>query len=300
MTTTESLEDFYKHKFNWLPDNLQQDLGHFNVFRLNNYQSSAGAPGQYSRRGFYKISLLRGHNIYHYADKSLDINGTTLIFFNPQVPYTWEPVSEVVNGYFCVFREGFFTESSRKWLQELPMFKAGGMPAYVLSDDQFGQAGQFYEKMLAEIDSDYPYKYDLIRNYVSELIHFALKQQPSDTLYKHTDAKSRLTAVFTELLERQFPVETTSQRFQMRSANDYAQHLAVHVNYLNRSVRATTGKTTSELIAERVVAEAQALLKHTDWNIAEISYSLGFDEPAHFNHFFKKNTSLTPSAFRKV
>lgn len=300
MTTTESLEDFYKHKFNWLPNNLQQDLGHFNVFRLDDYQSSAGAPGQYSRRGFYKISLLRGHNIYHYADKSLDINGTTLIFFNPQVPYTWEPVSEAVNGYFCVFREGFFTEISRKWLQELPMFKAGGMPAYILSEDQFEQAGQFYEKMLAEIESDYPYKYDLIRNYVSELIHFALKQQPSEALYKHTDAKSRLTAVFTELLERQFPVETTSQRFQMRSAKDYAHHLAVHVNYLNRSVRATTGKTTSELIAERVVAEAQALLKHTDWNIAEISYSLGFDEPAHFNHFFKKNTSLTPSAFRKV
>ncbi|GAB4002011.1 response regulator transcription factor [Spirosoma daeguense] len=300
MATTETLEDFYKNKFNWLPDNLQQDLGHFNVFRLEDHQSSAGAPGQYSRRGFYKISLLRGHNIYHYADKSLEINGTTLIFFNPQVPYTWEPVSEVNNGYFCVFREGFFSETSRNGLHELPMFKLGGLPAYILSESQFDQVGQLFEKMLTEIESDYPFKYDLIRNYVSELIHYALKQQPSDTLHKHTDAKSRLTAVFTELLERQFPIETPTQRFQLRSASDYADQLAVHVNYLNRSVRATTGRTTSDLITERVINEAQALLKHTNWNVAQISYSLGFDEPAHFNNFFKKNTSLTPSAYRKV
>ncbi|GAB3705800.1 response regulator transcription factor [Spirosoma flavus] len=300
MNTTESLEDFYRHKFNWLPENLQQDLGHFNVFRLEDYPASPGGPGQYSRRGFYKISLLRGHNIYHYADKSVEINGTTLIFFNPQVPYTWEPVSEHVNGFFCVFREGFFASSSQNWLHELPMFKPGGMPAYVLSESQFGQVGGLYEKMLTEIDSDYPYKYDLIRNYVSELIHYALKLQPSDTLYQHTDAKSRLTAVFTELLERQFPIETPTQRFQLRSASDYARQLSVHVNYLNRSVRTTTGKTTSDHIAERVIMEAKALLKHSDWNVAEISYSLGFDEPAHFNHFFKKNTSQTPSGFRKV
>jgi AraC-like DNA-binding protein len=43
-----------------------------------------------------------------------------------------------------------------------------------------------------------------------------------------------------------------------------------------------------------------ALLKHTNWNIAEISYSLGFEEPAHFNNFFKKQTNKTPSSFRAV
>ncbi|MEO7490508.1 MAG: helix-turn-helix domain-containing protein, partial [Ferruginibacter sp.] len=40
------------------------------------------------------------------------------------------------------------------------------------------------------------------------------------------------------------------------------------------------------------------LLKHTDWNVSEIGYCLGFEEPAHFNHFFKKLTSTTPTAFR--
>lgn len=300
MEKTETLEEFYKKKFNWLPENLQQDIGHFNVFRLEDCLG-LGAPGvQYSRRDFYKVSLIRGKNVYHYADKSIQINGTTLMFFNPHVPYTWESLSDDKTGFFCIFKEAFFTEKIRGSLSELPMFMAGSKPAYVLNSTQDEHISALFLKMIDEIGSDYQYRYDLLRNYVMEVIHYALKSQPSETLYQHQDAKSRITAVFAELLERQFPIESPAQRFKLRSASDFAQQLSVHVNHLNRSIRETTGKTTTDFIAERVASEAKALLKHTDWNISEISYSLGFDEPAHFNYFFKKQTQLTPSAFRNV
>ena len=298
MAQLETLEDFYRIKFNGLPDNLQQDLGHFNVFRLEDCIKPDAEPVKYSRRDFYKVSLIRGKNVYHYADKSIEIDGTTLIFFNPQVPYTWESVSGDITGFFCIFREAFFTDKIRGSLNDLPMFAVGGKPSYVLDQRQDEHVSQLFEKMLDEIDSSYPFKYDLLCNYVMELIHYALKMQPSETLHQHMDAKSRITAVFTELLERQFPIESPSQRFRLRSASDFAQQLSVHVNHLNRSIRETTGKTTTDHIAERLAGEAKALLKHTDWNISEISYSLGFEEPAHFNYFFKRQTHSTPSSFR--
>jgi AraC-like DNA-binding protein len=131
-----------------------------------------------------------------------------------------------------------------------------------------------------------------------EIVHNALKMQPSEKLYQNIDANTRLTAVFSELLERQFPIESPSQQFALRSAKDFAEQLNVHVNHLNRAIKLSTGKTTTGQISERLAREAKALLKHTNWNIAEISYSLGFEEPAHFNHFFKRHTSMTPSAFR--
>lgn len=299
MAETQTLEEFYQQKFNWLPENLQQDIGHFNVFRLEDLIGH-GKAFKYSRRDFYKINIVRGRTIYHYADKSIEINGTTLTFFNPQVPYTYESLSEDRTGYFCIFKEAFFTERMRGSLSELPMFAPGGKPSYMLTEEQDKHVSAVFEKMLAEIGSDYRYKYDLLMNYVTEIIHYALKMEPSETLYKHPDAKSRITSVFTELLERQFPIESTSQRFTMRSAKDFADQLAVHVNHLNRAIKETTGKTTTEHIAERLVAEAKALLKHTNWNISEISYCLGFEEPAHFNNFFKKQTSQAPSAFRIV
>lgn len=300
MTPTETLTEFYQKKFNWLPDNLRQDIGHFNVFRLEGCIDDGATPVKYSRRDFYKISLIRGENIFHYADKSLKASGTTLMFFNPQVPYRWEYISGDKTGLFCIFKEYFFTEKLRGNITELPMFATGGKPSYFLTPEQDTQASQVFEKMLMEIDSDYQYKYDLLRNYVTELIHFALKLQPTEALHQHPDANARITAIFTELLERQFPVDSLSRRFTMRSAKDYAEQLSVHVNHLNRAVRQTTGKTTTEHIAERLTGEAIALLKHTSWNISEIGYSLGFEEPAHFNNFFKKQTHLPPSAFRIV
>lgn len=102
------------------------------------------------------------------------------------------------------------------------------------------------------------------------------------------------------MLEWQFPIESPGQRFRLRSAGDFARQLSVHVNHLNRSIREKPGRTTTAHIAERLIGEATALLKHTDWNIAEISYCLGFDEPAHFTYFFKKPTHLAPSAYRAV
>jgi AraC-like DNA-binding protein len=188
----------------------------------------------------------------------------------------------------------------RNNIHELPMFATGGKPSYALNLEQDQYVSQIFDKMLNEIKSDYKFKYDLLRNYVTELIHYALKIAPTETLYQHPDANSRITSVFTELLERQFPIESPAQRFTLRSAKDYAEQLAVHVNHLNRAIRQTTGKTTTDHIFERLTSEAIALLKHTNWNISEISYSLGFEEPAHFNNFFKKQTATTPSVYRIV
>lgn len=300
MEKPETLEQFYQRKLIQTPQTLQQGVGHFNVFRLEDCAKPDAPPISYSRRDFYKICLIRGKHMYHYADKSLVVDGTTLIFFNPNVPYTFQSLTEESSGMFCIFTESFFIEKIRGSLNDLPMFSPGGKPAYILDQKQETFVQGIFEKMLEEIDSDYAFKYDLLRNYVTELTHYALKSEPSISLYQHPDAKSRITAVFTELLERQFPIETPSQRFALRSAKDFAEKLSVHVNHLNRSVKETTGKTTTDLITQRLLSEAKSLLKHTDWNVSEIGYCLGFEEAAHFNNFFKKQTASTPGSFRNI
>jgi AraC family transcriptional regulator, transcriptional activator of pobA len=298
MNKTETLEDFYRRKFDWLPENLRKDIGHFNVFRMEDCLGPGKEPVEYARRDFYKVALMRGKHVYHYADRSVEVSGTSLIFFNPNIPYTFEQLTPDPTGYFIIFKEAFFTAHLRGGFADLPMFAPGSRPAYLLNKKQDKHISGVFQKMLEEIPSDYLYKYDLLRNYVMELIHYALKMQPSETLYQHTNANARITAVFAELLERQFPIESPTQRFTLRSARDYAEQLSVHVNHLNRAIRLTTGKTTTYHIADRLASEAKVLLKRTNWNISEISYSLGFEDPAHFNHFFKKHTEVSPSAYR--
>ena len=76
------------------------------------------------------------------------------------------------------------------------------------------------------------------------------------------------------------------------------QNLHVHANYLNHAIKEVTGKPTTVYISERIISEAKVLLQHTDWNIAEIAYALGFEYPTYFNNFFKKITGNNPKSLR--
>lgn len=279
-----------------MPHNLKKEIGHFNVFRLDDFTGACAKPIPYSRKDYFKISLIIGKNMVHYADKSIEMNQPALLFANPQIPYNWEPLEEEQSGFFCIFTEAFFNHFGS--IKQYPVFQPGGNPIFFLPDEQLNAVRGIYLKMFEEIDSDYIYKYDVLRNLVYELIHAALRMKPATTLYSNQNASARISSLFMELLERQFPVESQLQRIKLRSANDFANQLAVHVNHLNRALKETTGKTTSQLIGERITQEAKALLKHTDWNISEIGYTLGFEELPHFINFFKKNTQTSPKSYR--
>ena len=148
------------------------------------------------------------------------------------------------------------------------------------------------------MQSEYKYKYDLLRNYVNLIIHEAMKLQPAESYFKHANAPSRITSLFVELLERQFPIDSPEHVLKLKSANDFASSLSVHVNHLNKVLKENTGKTTTDIISNRIIQEAKILLKQSDWNISEIAYCLGFEEVAHFSNFFKKQTTLAPLTFR--
>ena len=300
MPTLTTLEDFYLHKIDYLPEDLRQDIGHFNVLQLDDFVGPKARPLSYSRKDFYKITLVSGRSNYHFADKTIELRGHALFFANPLVPYHWEPLDDAQTGIFCIFTEAFLQRQAGTMSQELPMFKPGGQPVYGLSDEQAAAFKPLFEKMLTELHSDYAYKYDLLRTYTMELLHSALKLQPATSLYHDSTAATRIASLFTELLERQFPIESPGQQVKLRNAHAFATQLAVHVNHLNRALKDVTGKTTTQLIAGRLVQEAHALLKHTPWNVAEISYCLGFEEPAHFSNFFRRQTGIAPSAVRAV
>ena len=267
----------------------------FKVYRTD---SNSGGHS-YSRKDFYKINITNGRFVFHYADRTIETEDTYLFFGNPHVPYSCEPVSLEFNGYTCLFTEDFLKQIDRsESLQHSPLFKLGGSPIFNLDQKQKETISLLFEKMLAEQESSYAFKDELIRSYIGLIIHEALKVQPPENTAKHNNATERITAVFLELLERQFPIESTDRPLALKTAQDYASQLAVHVNYLNSSVKEVTGKPTTNHIADRIISEAKALLLHTDWNISEIAYALGFEYPTYFNNFFKKKTGVVPKTIR--
>ncbi|TWJ03438.1 helix-turn-helix protein [Mucilaginibacter frigoritolerans] len=301
-----SLEEFYKQMAeidvdlsSLLPGGLNKEIGHFNVFNMTvlmkHIREKPHMP--YNRRAYYKINLIKGRNRAEYADKVIEIEKNALLFATPKLPYHWIPLDFEQAGHFCVFTDEFLN-SHGIVIDDLPIFKPDSYPVFELTDSETEKLTEIFMKMHEEIASDYIYKYDLLRNYVLELIHFGQKLQPASAMSTTQNSSARVSSLFVELLERQFPIESPQQKLKLRTAKDYADRLAVHVNHLNKLLKEATGKTTTDLIAGRIVKEAKILLKQTDWNISEIAFSLGFDEVAHFSNFFKKQTQLAPLRFR--
>ena len=299
MDKIETIEEFYKRKFDWIPDNLKNEIGHFNVFRLEPFVGDKAQPVPYKRRDFYKIMLVIGNSKVHYADKVVEVKKQALSFSNPQIPYKWEHLDNIRSGSFCIFNQHFFHQYGN--LNQYSVFQPNGTHIFELSDEQVEKTAAIYEHMFEEINSDYIHKYDVLRNLVFELLHFALKIQPTTKLDKQLiNASKRISMLFLELLERQFPVDDNHQRVNLRSASDFAEQLNIHVNHLNGAVKETTQKTTSQIIAGRILLESKVLLKQSAWSVSEIAYALGFNEVTHFNNFFKKHVNLSPLKFRNV
>ena len=78
----------------------------------------------------------------------------------------------------------------------------------------------------------------------------------------------------------------------------YAAELGISPTHLNRIVKAAVGLSTHEMIAQRLADEAKRELVFTFGSAQEISYRLGFADPAYFSRFFVKQTGQTPRAWR--
>jgi AraC-like DNA-binding protein len=284
----ESIKDFFG-------DKLPKVGSQFNIYECDAFRAK---PIPYNRRDFYKITLQFGTSRLEYADKVILIDKPVLLFTNPLIPYSWEPISEEQKGYFVLFTEEFLkVTNSDLALQQSPLFKLGSDPVYYVSPEQVTYILQLFQTMYREFNSDYIHKFDLLRNHLHVLMHEALKLQPLNNYVEHQNASTRITSLFLELMDRQFPVDL-QRPLILRTPKQYAERLSIHVNHLNRAVREVTGKTTTDHLNERIITEAKALLMSTDWNVADISYSLGYEYPTYFNNFFKKHTGTAPTSLR--
>ena len=65
-----------------------------------------------------------------------------------------------------------------------------------------------------------------------------------------------------------------------------------------RMFKQSTGYTPHQYVMHQRIERAKTLLQKTDMTITEIAYLLGFSTPAHFTHYFRRKTGLTPTKMR--
>jgi AraC family transcriptional activator of pobA len=104
------------------------------------------------------------------------------------------------------------------------------------------------------------------------------------------DAEVQLLRLFSRQLEQDFA--------RHHDAGHYADALAVPPAALSRALVQVTGRSTKELVTDRVMVEAARLLRFTDQTVGEISHAVGYDDPLYFSRAFKRRFDASPRAYR--
>ncbi len=296
MYKSETLREYYKNKSGNKTASCLLQNGTKEVFGV--FPRTAYSGKTFCRHhAFYKISLIVGAGTLWYEGARFELNGATLFLSTPMTTYSWEARSEKQEGWHCLFTDLFMKDIPLDyWIS--PASLPAGCPVFRMSEEQCAEFSRLFEKMQQELFSGYRFKMELLRSYVCTIIYEALKMLACTGEMKKTDASAWLTRQFLQLLEKQFNKYSPDDPVHLSTPGDFARRLCTHVNHLNRSVKQVTGKTTTALINERMIKEAMLLLKMPEWNIAQIANGLGFEYPANFNLFFKKQTGIAPSVFR--
>ena len=83
------------------------------------------------------------------------------------------------------------------------------------------------------------------------------------------------------------------------SVEAYAAALGGSPLGLRRACVDATGRSPSRLARERIVLEAQRSLAYSNRGIAQIGFSLGYQDPAYFSRVFGRHVGLSPQAYRR-
>jgi AraC-like DNA-binding protein len=297
----ESLAEFYKRIERSAEESYGTHQKGNEYFDLQPSRCNVGKT-TFSYRDFYKVALVVHTGKLYYADKWILVDRPAILFSTPLIPYAWEATGEGSGaGYFCIFNEAFLKAGDRNSsLSDTPLLDISKERIYFIDDNTAENIRSLFIKMQEELKSDYAQKADILRCYLHLLVHEAMKMQKTSTYEPQKNAGQRTAELFLALLERQFPIHIPNNTLTLKTANDYAERLSVHVNHLNRVVKSTTGRTTSGLITNRIIQEAVQLLQHSNYSVGEIAYALGFEELASFSNFLKKHTDLSPTAHRSM
>ena len=291
----DSMADFYAS----IGGTLEQDVD-FTVHRLESIHGDAPIKSPLFRANYYSIVMIRqGRGRYLIDDRAFETRPGTLYFTNPGHVKGFE-IHEPSEGFVITFAEPFLKQYVHEAIfDEFPFLIAEVVPPQYMDAAAFGAFDDLGAQLLAELESESSYRFKVVGSLMVVLL-LKIKEafwNSYDPLAE-ADSGSQIVRAFKRQLEAHFRGLSAGEAQEMLQVQDFARAQHLHPSYLTTVIKRKTGKTVHAWIAEKTVAEAQAMLSRSDASIKEIGYRLAFKEPGHFSRFFRKHTGLTPSGFR--
>lgn len=218
-----------------------------------------------------------------------------LFVISPGKTHHWE-LSDDVDGFiFTHTKDAYDLHYSHTMISNFPFFQSvQNSPLIELEESHFSEIVSIFESMLSEYSSQEMLKHQVLVSYsdimYAKLSRIYLKGE-TEQVINHSLYSQKFNEL-EKLIEEHFALE--------KSPSKYASMMNITPKHLNRITQSIIGKTTSEVILDRILLEAKRIMLHTSKSFSEIAIGLGYEDYAYFSRLFKQKTGLTPSQFLKT
>jgi AraC-like DNA-binding protein len=246
------------------------------------------------RGAYYKISLcLRGSAELTANLTTHDVGPGCLLLATPDVIKEWHSVSEDYDALSVFFTQQFITTNNAATGRLRFLVNPS---AYVLqlSAAEAANVAASFRFLQQKYHTPHAERENILRNILNSLLYEIgpLYDQPAVAPPASPPRRQQVALAFRQLVH--------SHCTTARSVHLYADKLCITPRHLTELVKAVTGRTASDWIAEAVALEAKVLLQDPALAIQQVASSLHFADQFAFSRFFKNSTGLSPTAYRQA
>ena len=245
------------------------------------------------KHDFYLVVLFTKGEGYHEIDfQRFSIEPGSVFFMKPEQTHHWEFTEEPEGVVFFHSREFYQLNTSNILIDNYPIYASiYNNPHLLLSSYKTKSIEFLFNEVLSEYKQRKPFQERKISSLIDQ-IYIETSREFIEQNIKDLQESSSISSWFnqlTDLIEVHYKTEHSPQF--------YAEQLNITVKHLNKTIRNSVDKTTTQLIQDRIMLEAKRLLIQDQLSIKEISYELGIFDSSYFTRLFKKKCLLTPKQF---
>lgn len=289
--TSESLEikDFIKRLFNHLPNSTEDNS--CTVLHTNEYPKSIDAV----KLNFHLVILCnKGKCDTSVGHHDFAIQSSAISIIPPHTVFSIKHFSEDFNAHFLLFKSDFVKKGFVKSdiMEELLLINPDYPPIFGLEANDFNDTLYKFEKIKHENENQSPFCVEVSRLYVLQILYDYNRTCEICLLNsdKLINRQYQVMYEFRKLVDRNFD--------KFKTVKEYADIMNLSSKYISECIKNQTGVSALSLIQNRIVLEAEFLLKYSQLTIKSISNKLGFTSTSAFSRFFKGIKSISPDNYR--
>ena len=220
-----------------------------------------------------------------------DFQKNDLIYLKPGSFFLVHNFSEDARLVYIVFSSAF-VEKNAYGMRRLSVPTQSFNPILHMNDEQAEVITMFSDLLNKAINCTPSMLSSERMVHVFNLIHQTYSELFATSDKKQAHLQDRKTEIYQEYNEL-----VLHHYHEWHHVAEYAEALCITVPHLCSTIKNASGRTAGDIIVDAILMDAKAQLKITTLPLKEIAASLGFENVAFFNRFFKSHVGVTPKIY---